>query len=265
MQKGNFFQRMLRAAENKGFYMILGLCLVAVGISAYVLFFTTPKQEARQGEMLSGNTVLPNLDASELVPKVTLPEKDDTPEPVRQKPTVPEPEDEPPAQTITPKPPEDEPVSNPEPPSNAVQVGSTTTVKEPIFTLPIQASQVQREYSGDNLVYDPTMCDWRTHGGTDFACDEGDAVMAVLDGTVVDIYQDAMKGHCILVDHGAGLQSRYCGLSVQDGLRTGQQVNAGQTIGRAAKCNLSESAQDCHLHLEMTDQGVLVDPMSILK
>ena len=81
MQKGNLFQRILRAVEDKGFYMILGLCVIAVGISAYVLFFTTPQQEGLTGEMLSGKTDLPGLDASGKAPNVTVP-----PAPSRQEP-----------------------------------------------------------------------------------------------------------------------------------------------------------------------------------
>lgn len=274
MQKGNFFQRILQAAENKGFYMILGLCVVAVGISAYVLFFTTPQQEALPGELLSGQTVLPDLDAANQVPDVTVPRTpsnsgDYVPEPkvTPSKPAVKDPEPDTDPKEPEDLPPEnDDPVSAPaEPPSNAVQVGSTTTVKQPVFTLPIQSSQVQREYSGDQLVFDPTMSDWRTHGGTDFACDEGDAVMAVLDGSVAEIYEDAMKGTCIRVDHGAGLESLYCGITVQDGIKVGQNITAGQTIARATGGNLSESSQECHLHLEMQEEGHLIDPMSVLK
>ena len=44
MQKGNFIQRALQFAESKGFYMILGLCVVAIGVSTYVLFFTAPQE-----------------------------------------------------------------------------------------------------------------------------------------------------------------------------------------------------------------------------
>ncbi len=279
MQKGNLFQRILRAVEDKGFYMILGLCVIAVGISAYVLFFTTPQQEGLTGEMLSGKTDLPGLDASGKAPNVTVPPAPSRQEPKEDQetnqpqepaepsePTAKDPE-EPPEEEPTEEPPKnDQPVSAPgEAPSNAVQVGSNTTVKQPIFTLPIQSSEVQREYSGDQLVFDPTMSDWRTHGGTDFSCDEGDAVMAVLDGSIAEIYEDAMKGTCIRLDHGAGLESLYCGLTVQDGIKTGQSVTAGQTIGRATGGNLSESAQTCHLHLEMRENGQAIDPMSILK
>ena len=89
--------------------------------------------------------------------------------------------------------------------------------------------------------------------------------MAVLDGAVVEIYEDAMNGHCIRMDHGAELESLYCGVIALDQLKVGSSVSAGQTIGRAANNVLSESAQECHVHLEMMENGVAVDPMDILK
>ncbi len=264
MQKGKFIQRALQFAESKGFYMILGLCVVAIGVSAYVLFFTTPEQQPLTGELVEQ----PQLGASNQVPDVTVPQKE-TPKAPTVKPTPaekPEPTKEP-AEKPDQKPVESKPAAAevPEEHQNAVQVGSQTAVKEPVFTLPVRSAEIQREYSGNDLVEDPTMGDWRTHNGTDFHCDEGDTVMAVLDGTIAEIYVDALYGSCLRIDHGAGIESRYCGIVVDDSLKTGSSVTAGQTLGRADGSNLFESAQECHLHLEMTEDGLFVDPMSILK
>ncbi len=265
MQKDSFIQRALRFAESKGFYMILGLCVVAIGVSAYVLFFTTPEAQPLTGELVAQ---APQADASKNVPDVTIPERETQKKPAAK----PETEKQQEQRDTKPSVPEQKPVeSKPaaaemsEVPANAVQVDAQTTVKQSIFTMPIQAAEIQREYSGNDLVLDPTMGDWRTHNGTDFHCDEGDLVMAVLDGSVAEVYEDALMGTCVRIDHGAGLESRYCGLVADDSLKVGSKVNAGQTIGRADNSNLSESAQTCHLHLEMTEDGLYVDPMSILK
>ena len=134
-----------------------------------------------------------------------------------------------------------------------------------MFTFPVRGAEVQREYSGAQLVFDETMGDWRTHNGTDFACDEGDEVMAVLDGVVERIYEDGLLGACVVLDHGADLKSLYCGLTVAEGLREDQKLSAGQTLGRACGSILGESAQACHVHLELRESGQLIDPMSVLK
>lgn len=260
MQKGNFIQRVLQFAESKGFYMILGLCVVAIGVSTYVLFFTAPQPEPMIGEVVVREPDKAEISASGnesnvMVPEPEAPNVQETPPAPPKEPPVVIPEE--PAQTTV--------HTEPEKPSNSIQVSAPASVKETIFTLPVQATEVQREYSGEALVFDPTMKDWRTHGGTDFSCDEGDTVMAVLDGAVTEIFEDAMKGHCIRIDHGAELESLYCGVIALDNLKVGTSVSAGQTIGRAGNSVLAESAQECHVHLEMTEDGTAVDPMSILK
>lgn len=262
MQKGNFIQRLLKFAENKGFYMILGLCAVAIGVSTYVLFFTAPQAEPLQGELTPQKVIQPEASVSNPVPNVTVPEPDEA----EAKQSQSQKEQELPAPPVEPiEIVETTAPTTTEKPSNSIQVSAPTAVKEPVFTLPVQATEVQREYSGDTLVFDPTMSDWRTHGGTDFSCDEGDSVMAVLDGAVMEIYTDAMMGQCIRIDHGAQLESLYCGVIPHDHLKVGTTVSAGETIGRAAHNVLAESAQECHVHLEMTDEGLPVDPMTILK
>lgn len=258
MQKGNFIQRALQFAESKGFYMILGLCVLAIGVSTYVLFFTAPQEQPVNGEVINQAPTQPKAAVN---PPAKVPEPAATTKPA-PKPTAPKGTDTPAAQKPTEP---DQAVVHTEPPANAVQVSNQATVKTPVFTYPIKESEVQREYSGTQLVFDPTMGDWRTHNGTDFACDEGDDVLAVLDGVVAEIYTDAMMGQCLRLDHGAQLESLYCGVLPQDGLRVGSAVAAGQIIGRVGNDVLAESAQECHLHLEMTDEGLAVDPLSILK
>ena len=264
MQKGNFIQRALQFAESKGFYMILGLCVLAIGVSTYVLFFTAPREVAVDGELINQQATQPKAGVSNPVTDLEIPPEKPTQPKVTEKPTQPKQQvqAEAPAQTTVQ---ESKPAARTEPPANAVQVSGVAQVKTPVFTYPVRESLVVREYSGETLVFDPTMGDWRTHGGTDFACDEGDAVLAVLDGVVVEIYEDAMMGHCLRLDHGARLESLYCGVLPQDGLKAGSTVAAGQTIGRAGNNVLAESAQECHVHLEMTDEGIPVDPLSVLK
>ena len=260
----NFLKRIVNFAESKGFYMILGLCVVAIGVSAYVLFFTTPDRPDVIGEVLPGENA---ADVSGKVPDVT-----ETKEPQVKEQNQREPleergpareEDTPAAQTQ--KEPVVKPVQEPETPPQTVVANAEKPVKEKIFTLPVQSAVVERGYSGQTLVKDPTMGDWRTHGGTDFLCDEGDDVIAVLDGAVTEIFTDAMMGQCIRLDHGSGLESLYCGVIPHDGLKVGKQVTVGQKIGRAANDTLAESAQECHLHLEMTEEGIPLDPMTVLK
>ena len=45
------------------------------------------------------------------------------------------------------------------------------------YTRPV-SGQVLAVWSGDELVYNETLGDWRTHNGTDYACKEGEDVLS---------------------------------------------------------------------------------------
>lgn len=263
MQKGNPIARVLQFAKRKSFYIVLGLCAVAIAVSGYILFFTGGEEQP--DPVLSGRE--PPQDrqtVSGSASDVTIPtpeqtEQEKQPEPAAPQPvkTADVPADQPPAQTTVSQPGAEKP--------EAKETGAKVQEKLPVFTFPVRGAEVQREYSGAQLVFDETMGDWRTHNGTDFVCDEGDEVMAVLDGVVERIYEDGLLGACVVLDHGADLKSLYCGLTVAEGLREDQKLSAGQTLGRACGSILGESAQACHVHLELRESGQLIDPMSVLK
>lgn len=263
MQKGNPIARVLQFAKRKSFYIVLGLCAVAIAVSGYILFFTGGEEQP--DPVLSGReTPQDRQTVSGSASDVTIPtpeqtEQEKQPEPAAPQPvkTADVPADQPPAQTTVSQPGAEKP--------EAKETGAKVQEKLPVFTFPVRGAEVQREYSGAQLVFDETMGDWRTHNGTDFACDEGDEVMAVLDGVVERIYEDGLLGACVVLDHGADLKSLYCGLTVAEGLREDQKLSAGQTLGRACGSILGESAQGCHVHLELRESGQLIDPMSVLK
>lgn len=50
-------------------------------------------------------------------------------------------------------------------------------------------------FSGDTLLFQPTMGDWRVHAGTDFSAEAGETVLALTDGTVQQIAEDGLYGH----------------------------------------------------------------------
>ena len=262
MQKGNPIERVLRFVKRKSFYIVLGLCAVAIAVSGYILFFTGGEEQP--DPVLSGReTPQDRQQVSGSASNVTVPAPEqktpEQPEPAPPQPveTADVPADQPPAQTTVSQPGAEKP--------EAKETGAKVQEKLPVFTFPVRGAEVQREYSGAQLVFDETMGDWRTHNGTDFACDEGDEVMAVLDGVVERIYEDGLLGACVVLDHGADLKSLYCGLTVAEGLREDQKLSAGQTLGRACGNILGESAQACHVHLELRESGQLIDPMSVLK
>ena len=111
------------------------------------------------------------------------------------------------------------------------------------------------------LLYSETMQDWRTHSGTDFAGEEGQQVKALTGGTVTSAEESPLWGWVITIDHGVGVVSRYAGVTPT--VAVGDSVDVGAVIGSLTDIPC-ESAQSPHLHLEMTIDGVLVDPVEAL-
>ncbi len=136
----------------------------------------------------------------------------------------------------------------------------TTVVNEPLFVLP-GSNLLVKSFSGNTPVYSETMQDWRCHNGADFGGNEGMTVKAVADGTVKSVEQDAAWGGCIVVDHGFGVQSRYCGVTAS--VKQGAKVKAGDALGTLSGVPC-ESADGCHLHLEITVSGAFADPVKTI-
>lgn len=133
-----------------GFYAVLALCVLAVGVGGYFLLFGEPAQtEAPTGPDTAASAPVEDL-----------------------------PEHEPVVETVPPEEPEEEtePVVMPE---VTIPVDDTPVVAEEphVVVLPIQG-EVLTAFSVDQLLYNETLDDWRTHDGVDIAAAEGDAVLA---------------------------------------------------------------------------------------
>lgn len=246
--KKGFFKSIARFAEDKGFYIILGLCVVAIGVSGYVLFFTgnEPQDSLKLPDQLENGALVPDESKeAEVLDPVLVPEEEpnledepvDQPVPIEEQPLVQEPEPE-------------------------ISVSRPIEPEIPKYVRPM-SGKLQREYSLDQLVYDPTMCDWRTHGGVDYECKAGDSVCAIADGSVTAVFSDPMKGNCVTLTHDGKLTSTYCGLETNTTMRTGMNVKAGEPVGTAGGTILMESAQPCHIHLEVMKNQETIDPETL--
>lgn len=137
---------------------------------------------------------------------------------------------------------------------------ATTAAPNPLFVLP-GSNEVTKSFSGDTPVYSATMGDWRCHTGADFGGNEGMTVKAVADGTVKSVSEDPVFGETVVIDHGFGVQSRYCGVTAT--VKAGEKVSAASPIGTLSGVPC-ESADGCHLHLEITVNGAYTDPVKTI-
>lgn len=131
------------------------------------------------------------------------------------------------------------------------------------YCLPF-GNQIIKDYSNMNPVYSKTLGDWRTHNGIDFSGEEGGAVVAISNGEVISIYDDALFGTCILIDHGNGVTAKYCGLN-KDTLtvKENSSVNIEEVIGYLGEIPC-EKQEGSHLHFEITHNGEIVEPLELM-
>ena len=99
------------------------------------------------------------------------------------------------------------------------------------------------------------------HPAIDYDGEIGDEVYPIAAGTVEDIqHAKTGYGNAIIVNHGSGLTSLYAHLS-QVKVEAGQDVTKDEAIGLIGSTGHSSGS---HLHLEIRDNGIPVNPLIIL-
>ena len=113
-------------------------------------------------------------------------------------------------------------------------------------------------FSGDELVYNETLGDWRTHNGADYAAKAGDTVTPKQPGKVTAVREDALWGGVVEVTDADGLVWRYCGLT-DPAVAAGDEVTAADTLGQVGEVP-AELHSEPHIHLECLKDGAYQDP-----
>lgn len=205
--------------REKGYYIVLLLCAVAVGTSGYFLLTRAPA----------------GTQEVEVVPAVstqgsTLP------------PTAPS-ETEPATQESTQEETEPRPGLKPQPPLDGDEVTG---------------------FSADQLSYNETTRDWRTHEGIDIAAPLESAVCAAADGSVLTIYEDRQLGMTVVLQHTGGYTTHYSNLAPEVPVSVGQHLAAGDTLGAVGQTAITETATVAHLHFSVYQNSSPVDPADFL-
>ncbi len=98
------------------------------------------------------------------------------------------------------------------------------------------------------------------HPGIDFRGQYGDAARCTANGKVVSAGWMGGYGNCVRIAHANGYETLYGHLSHIE-VREGQQVTAGQVIGKVGSTGRSTGT---HLHYEVRKNGKAINPISFL-
>lgn len=225
MQQNNKPSKGFRSfVKEKGYYIVLLLCAVAVGTSAYFLLTRDRTVEPK--------TVAPVIATEPAVSEQTPNESDERLGDAQQNtPAVQKPE----------------------------AATEPTSPKRLETARPLEGETVMA-FAADHLAYNETTRDWRTHEGVDFRAEEGQAVCAAADGTVYAIYEDESLGMTVVLQHADGYTTHYSNLSEEVSVSVGQSVAQGDVLGTVGTTACVETATQPHLHFAVYQNNAPVDP-----
>ena len=99
------------------------------------------------------------------------------------------------------------------------------------------------------------------HPGIDFDGDTGDPVYPVVSGTVTGVqYSNHGYGNAVLVGHGEKISSLYAHLDIIH-INVGEKVTIDTVIGTVGSTGW---ASGDHLHFEIRDDGLPINPYAVL-
>ena len=96
------------------------------------------------------------------------------------------------------------------------------------------------------------------NSGMDFGLTDTFDVVAVLDGTVVDVREDELLGTVVEIKHDNDFISSYQSLS-EVSVKKNDTVKQGQVIGKSGTNTIDQDLGN-HLHFELYKSGSVVDP-----
>ncbi|HKM39957.1 MAG TPA: M23 family metallopeptidase [bacterium] len=131
--------------------------------------------------------------------------------------------------------------------------GSLPVELEAGYVFPVEGGQVVSRY-GWRL--HPISGEKRFHHGIDIAAPAGTPIKAIAAGYVSHIREEELLGTVLELDHGSGVISLYGHLQ-QVLVDVKQVIGQGDTIATVGSSGVSSGV---HLHLEIKERGINVDP-----
>lgn len=265
----NFFR-------NKGFYLAIGICALAIVAVAGVVNYQSKQQDEQLAENAAGFEDVPEGEADDAVADNRTEDNDydmdytegynadevqDILNEIQEQAAAGESDGAVAANS-------DE-VSGKNEDSSETQTGEGTEDENAASTFagfddaqkmswPVQGN-ILLDYSMDTTVYYKTLDQYKCNPGVLIATDTNTPVNAAFEGTVASITNDAALGTVIVLDMGNGYQASY-GQLKDITVNVGDTVEKGQTIGTVAQPTKYFGEEGSHLYFELTKDGAPTDP-----
>lgn len=124
---------------------------------------------------------------------------------------------------------------------------------------PVHFSRISSRYNPNRL--HPVLKTSRPHRGVDYAAPTGTPILATGDGKVEFVGTKGGYGRTVVLSHGGKYTTLYAHMSrFKKGMRNGQRVKQGQTIGYIGSSGLATGP---HLHYEFRINGVHHNPLTV--
>lgn len=232
-----------KTLNGAGFYAVLGLLLVGLGLGGWAYVQTRPQEPEPMAEEVEVTDAVRQPAAAPHTPVAA-----EKPAPQQREPD--------PMPTL----PEVKPTGG----EAVIAIPDDVPEDAPGLVVYPVNGQVIATFSADELCYSPTLDDWRTHDGIDLAAQAGTTVLSACAGTVLSVEADPLMGTTVTVSHEGGFETRYANLQSKPPVTAGDEVSAGQIIGAVGQTAVAESGQPPHLHFSVSRDGELQDPEAFL-
>lgn len=246
-KKGHFW-------NGKGFYLALTLVIAGAAMASF----------------LAIDSMMTKLQPESTAPQTHIDGEETTPWDGKSTPTEKKQEDVPVTSSSSAQPSASSSSSNsassqeqPQPSATEQPASAEQPVPQgPRYISPMNG-QVLQAFSGDELVYNQTLEDWRTHNGLDLQGLQNDNVASPMKATVVKVDKDdPLWGGLVELQGEDGIIVRLCGLdSVY--VQKGQALEQGAAVGLLGTIPC-EGALERHLHVECLQDEKYVDPAPLL-
>lgn len=213
--------------SKKGFYVALGVCLIALGAASWTAVHTLRAPDIFI-ETPTPATSVPAQDANIQVPNVPVSEA-------------------------------------PPPPVSVAPPDVTVQTPPPALAAPVMplSGDIIKHFDNTRLQFNSTFNDWRAHLGVNIRGEIGAEVVAVTDGEVREVRTDPIWGVTIVIDHAGGFTGFYSGLRPNTLVEAGQKVQTGEQIG-VLYVVPAEAASGPLLYFATQKDGVWVNPLEAL-